>query len=334
MTQKYLFSNRLRHLKEWGGTPSGKRTTKLAGLLFTIGIVAYLAYKLTLIGWGKVLQALPASPWFYVLMLGMFFCLPIFQMLIYRVAWGGRTAAWPLFLALLNKRALDKDVLGYSGEVYLYVWARKHVGLPEKEILHTLKDNVILSSTASTAMAAVLLAIFFTTGQVHLPEKWIRSGVLLITVFSFVIVPASVLVYKFRKSILFLPMKQALKIFALHIGRLLVVQSLQVIQWVVVMPDIPLKNWLTLLAAQIIISRLPLVPNRDLIFIGTGLGLATFINIETSAMAGLLLAASVSSKALNLFFFILAFFITRKNPPPTNEYSVVKTGNRRLMGKN
>lgn len=317
-----FFSDRLRRLKAWGETPSGKRTAKLAGLLFTIGIALYLAYKLTLIGWHKVWQALPVTPWFYVLMLGIFFCLPFFQVMIYRVAWNGRTAAWPLFLALLNKRALDKDVMGYSGEVYLYAWARKHVGQSGKVTLQTMKDNVILSSTASTIVAAVLLAIFFAMGRVHLPEKWVSPVFLFIIIFALVGVPAGVLIFKFKKSILFLPMKPVLVIFGLHIIRLLVVQGLQVIQWAVVMPEIPLTNWFTLLAAQIIISRLPLLPSRDLIFLGTGLELSTFISINTSAMAGLLLAASVLSKTLNLFFFIVVFWITRKHPDPTVEASL------------
>jgi uncharacterized membrane protein len=247
-------------------------------------------------------------------MLGIFFCLPLFQVVIYRVAWKGRVARRPLFLALLNKRALDKDVLGYSGEVYLYAWARKHVGQSGKEILLTLKDNVILSSTASTLVAAVLLMIFFAMGRVHLPAKWVAPGLLYAIVLILVVVPMVVLVYRFKKTILFLPLKPVLMIFGLHISRLLVVQGLQVIQWMVVMPQVPLTNWLTLLAAQIIISRLPLVPSRDLIFLGTGLELSAFISINASAMAGLLLAASVLSKALNLFFFVIVFFITRKYP--------------------
>ena len=309
------FQAYLRFFKAWGETAAGKRTAKWAGLFFTIGIAIYLAYKLTLIGWHKVWQALPVTPWFYIFMLGIFFCLPLFQVVIYRVAWRGHVAAWPLFLALLNKRALDKDVLGYSGEVYLYAWARKHVGQSGKEILLTLKDNVILSSAASTLVAAVLLTIFFVMGRVHLPEKWISPGILLFIISALVLVPLVALMYKFKKTILFLPMKLILLIFGLHISRLLVVQGLQVIQWIVVMPEIPLTNWLTLLAAQIIISRLPLLPSRDLIFLGTGLELSTFISINASAMAGLLLAASVMSKALNLFFFIVVFIITRNRPP-------------------
>lgn len=291
----------------------GKRVLRLASLFFTASIIGYLVYKLTLIGWDNVRGSLPQTPWFYILLLVMFFTLPIFQVFIYRIAWNVKP--WDLFLALLNKRVMDKDVLGYSGEMYLYVWARKYVDKPDKEILHVLKDNVILSSAASTLVAVVLLAIFFVFGRVRIPEEWMNPNVTLLVVLGFCAVLVIGLAVKFRKSILFLKRKQILAIFGLHICRLLVVQGLQVIQWMVVMPEIPLTNWLTLLAAQIIITRIPLLPSRDLIFMGTGIEMSQFINVSTSSMAGMLLASSVLNKILNLIFFVLVFFFRRKRKP-------------------
>jgi hypothetical protein len=291
----------------------GKRVLRLVSLFFTAAIIAYLIYKLTLIGWDNVRASLPQTPWFYILLLVMFFTLPVFQVFIYRVAWNVKP--WDLFLGLLNKRVLDKDVLGYSGEMYLYVWARTYVDKPDKEILHVLKDNVILSSAASTLVAVVLLAIFFVFGRVRIPGEWMNPNVVLLVVLGFCAVLVIGLAVKFRKSILFLKRKQILVIFGLHICRLLVVQGLQVIQWMVVMPEIPLTNWLTLLAAQIIITRIPLLPSRDLIFMGTGIEMSKFINVSTSSMAGMLLAASVLNKILNLIFFILVYFALRKRKP-------------------
>lgn len=291
----------------------GKRVLRLLSVFFTVSIIAYLVYKLTLIGWDNVWESLPQTPWFYILLLAIFFTLPVFQVFIYRVAW--KVKPWDLFLGLLNKRVLDKDVLGYSGEMYLYAWARKYVDKPDKEILHVLKDNVILSSAASTLVAVVLLVIFFVFGQVSIPEEWMNPNVTLLVVLGFCAVLVIGLAVKFRKRILFLKRKQILAIFGLHICRLLVVQGLQVIQWMVVMPEIPLTNWLTLLAAQIIITRIPLLPSRDLIFMGTGIEMSQFINVSTSSMAGMLLASSVLNKILNLIFFILVFFTRQKRKP-------------------
>lgn len=300
----------LKQFHNFEDSKTGKRVFKIVSFVFTAAIASYLIYKLTLIGWDNVWESLPQTPWFYILLLAMFFCLPLFQVLIYRVAW--KVNSGDLFLALLNKRVLDKDVLGYSGEAYLYLWARKNVDKPEKEILHVLKDNVILSSTASTLVAVSLLGAFFAFGSVKLPEEWVNPSAFHIAVLVLIVILVVGLAVKFRKSILFLKRKQILTIFFLHIARLLVVQGLQVIQWAVVMPEVPLINWMTLLAAQIIITRIPLLPSRDLIFMGTGIEMSEFISISSSSMAGMLLASSVISKILNLMFFFFVFLAFRK----------------------
>ena len=307
-----FFSRLVEYLKHSEESPTGKKILRLFTVLFTTAIVAFLVYKLTLIGWSRVWESLPHTPWFYVLLLAMFFALPVFQVFIYRVAWKTHVSPWNLFLALMNKRVLDKDVLGYSGEMYLYLWARKQIKQPDKEILLVIKDNVILSSAASTLVAVILLAVFFVLGRVELPRQWLHPNIVHVLVIGFCVVLAAGLMVKYRKRVISLKRREVLHIFLLHICRLLVVQGLQVIQWVIVMPEVPILNWMTLLAAQIIITRIPLLPSRDLIFMGTGIEMSQFISISTSGMAGMLLASSVINKILNLFFFLLVFFSTRK----------------------
>lgn len=309
-TMKSSFSRWLEWIKYFEESKSGKRVFKIVSVVFTVAISAYLVYKLTLIGWEKVWQSLPQTVWFYVLMLLIFFGLPVFQMFIYRVAW--KVSHWDIFLAMLNKRVLDKDVLGYSGEMYLYLWARKNVSKPEKEILHVVKDNVILSSAASTLVAVVLLVLFFIFGQVKVPKEWVNPSALQVSVLVFCVLLVVGLAIRFRKSILYLPRKELREIFWLNIARLLVVQGFQLIQWIVVMPGVPLINWMTLLAVQIIITRIPLLPSRDLIFLGTGIEMSEYIHISTSSMAGMLLACSVISKLLNIFFFLLVLLTHRR----------------------
>ncbi len=300
-------------LKAFEESPAGKRAARVLSFLFTGGIVIFLVYQLSGIGWKEVWSSLPRTPWFYVLFIPLFFTLPVFQVMIYRVAW--KVNRFALFLALLNKRALDKDVLGYSGEMYLYVWARKHIKKPERELLHVLKDNMILSSTASTLVAVILLGIFFIMGRVALPEEWVRPGMLHVLLAVFAVLLVTALAVKFRKSLFFLSWRQLAVIFSLHICRLLVVQGLQVLQWMVVMPEVPVVNWFTLLAVQIIISRIPLVPSRDLIFLGTGIGMSGIVEVSVPEMAGMLLTASVLSKVSNVIFFAIVYFTSRKRWP-------------------
>ena len=76
---KNFFKNLLQSFKAFEEKPAGKRVIRLLSILFTTAIAVYLVYKLTLIGWDKVWQRLPHTPWFYLLLLAMFFSLPLFQ---------------------------------------------------------------------------------------------------------------------------------------------------------------------------------------------------------------------------------------------------------------
>jgi len=320
----------LDRFQKWGETPQGRRMWKLAGLVFTIGISLYLAYKLSLIGWAEVWRALPTTPLFYLLMLCIFFNLPLFQLLIYRVAWNKQFPPWRLFLALLNKRALDKDVVGYSGEVYLFAWAQKHLGLPRTELLHTQKDIIILSSAAFTVVSLGLLLLFFTMGWIKFPHDWETPGILQLTSITLLIVLVAGIFFKLKGRLIFLPTSQAARIFFLHICRLLVVQILQMIQWATVLPAVDWGSWVTLLSAQIIVTCIPFLPNRDLIFLGTGLELSALLNVSAPDMAGMLLTASVMSKVLNLLFFNMAFFISHRHKKARPEESLLPENVNRI----
>lgn len=286
------------------GSENGKRLVKVFNFVLTAGIIAYLFFRLSRIGWNKVFQSLPVTPWFYVLLLLMFFTLPFFQMIIY----GGelKSKSLNLFLAMLMKRALDKDVLGYSGEMYLYLWSRKHTGLDGKTILHIVKDNIIISSMASTLLAALLLILFFLTGKIVLPENARGTGLTALFLLMGVLLFLFPLAVKFRKSIFFLSRKKICRYFSLHLFRLILVMGMQLMQWAVVMPRISWENWFTLLSLQIIITRIPFLPSRDLIFLGSGLEVSAWTQLPAAPLAGMLLAASVISKFLNFIFFILA----------------------------
>jgi len=140
---------RLEHL---GNTPRGRRILRVVQTAFTIGIVLFLVWKLRAVEFQEVLQGLPKSPGFYVLLVALYFLLPTIQILAYRSVWDFRLGAG--IKAFIKKRILNKDVLGYSGEVYLFAWAQKHVDLSRRALLESVRDMNIISAAASTLMAA------------------------------------------------------------------------------------------------------------------------------------------------------------------------------------
>jgi len=239
----------------------------------------------------------------------MYFNLPFFEILIYSIIW--RKPLLNGGPVMIKKRVYNKEVLGYSGEMYLFFWARRYLRIPERHIALSMKDNVIVSSLTSTMIAVGLLLIFLFTGQIRLPPEMTQFKAAHVAVAVVVIATLIFLGIKFRRLILYLPWRILLIISCLHAARLLVVQVLQVLQWKILMPEVPLAGWFTLLSAQIIVDRIPLLPNRGLLFLGAGIELSETLNIASASMAGMLLTAYVLEKILNLLFITL--FSIRKS---------------------
>ena len=274
MQLKNIFSEILAFFQ----TELGKKILKWGQNLLFIGILIWLGLELYKIGWRKVWESLPVTPYFYLLFLIGYFQLPFFELWIYRLAWVFDVVkSIPTFMI---KRVYNKDVLGYSGELYFYAWVKKHLGVPDSEILTTIKDNNIISSAASTFVSVALLGIFVYTGQVKVSEwinhesmhYWLIGGFLLIVVIVFL--------YRFRNYVIHLTFRKAAEIFGIHLFRLILLQGINLLMFYVVMPDIPFFVWFTYIALEIILSRIPLLPNRDFIFVGMSINLAGALSVD------------------------------------------------------
>jgi hypothetical protein len=283
-------------------SPMGQRLLTGVRWLFVAGVVSYLAYQFTDIGWGQVWRALPTTPWFYVLLLLMYANLPLVEVAIYGRAWNA--TARGLLPALLRKRVLNNDVLGYSGEAYFSLWAQRNTNLGYRTVLETIKDNTIVSSIASTSVAFLLLAVFFLAGQIelltrHLPDEasTVAAGVALLIC----VVAVGV---TFRRAIFSLSPSLLVWIGGAHLARFLVNTGLQVAQWAVVIPEVSVGSWVTLLAVHIVVDRVPFVPTRNLVFMGAGLELSGALQIPTAALGSMLLAQTLLDRGLNLLTYV------------------------------
>lgn len=295
---------RLRVRWKWFANSSfGERVLTGLRRAITVGVVGYLVYRVWTIGWEEVLSSVPQTPWFYVLFVGIYFVLPVFQTFIFSIVWGQSLRS--LFPPMLKKRVYNKDVMSYSGEVYLYLWGDERIsGWSGMELIHSIKDNAIMSSVANTAVAFGLLGGFFLTGTVVLPEFVARHGVAYAVGGVLIAVVIVYVAIKFRRTVLKLSGRLLMALFILHVCRLLLVQILQILQWKVVIPDIGLTVWFTFLAVQIILQGIPLLPSRDLLFATAGIEMAGAMEVSRAAIAGLFVLQSVLDKATNLIAFV------------------------------
>lgn len=73
-------------------------------------------------------------------------------------------------------------------------------------------------------------------------------------------------------------------ITVVHFIRIVVVIGLAALLWHLVMPQVAVGMWLVLATLRMLVSRLPLIPNKDVVFAG----LAVFILGQEGSIAGLL----------------------------------------------
>lgn len=292
-------------LKEnWSTFRTGKRgksILKALQYLFVAAIAGYLVYQLTEIGWQRVWKSLPTTPWFYLLFLFLYFALPVSEQFIYSTSLN--FSFWQGFPVFIQKKIYNTDVLGYSGEAYFFIWARKHLKETDGYILRVIKDNNIISSVTSTLVAAVLLTIFLYVGQINIQRLFNFDRTYLYLGALAVVALLGMLVY-FRKYVISMNFETASKISAIHLARLIFVYSVEIIQWMIVMPEVPLYIWFTYMAVKIISTRIPFIPSRDLLFIGASLEISKFLNVSDAGIAGILLASNVLSKLMNLGLYL------------------------------
>ena len=293
-------------------SPAGRAVVRTANVLLTVGVVGYLVYRLSGIGWGQIWAEMPDTVWFYLIFLVMYFTLPVVEAVIYGIIWQMPTRR--MLPATLKKRVYNNDVMGYTGEFYLMFWGRDRAEQTGREVLHAVKDNTIVSSLVSTVVSFVLVGAFFFAGLLVLPEALVANNLVYIVVGVALFLVLVALVIRFRRSLLFLPMKTLGLIAGLHVLRLVIVQGAQVLQWAVVLPDVSVEIWLTFLSVQILMNRFPVLPSRDLIFLGVGVEMSQAMAVPEAALASMLLVNSVMDKSLNALFFGLATFLDRRRP--------------------
>lgn len=290
-----------------------KHHLKRLSHLLTLAILAYLAYRLTQTGWGLILASLPTHPLFYLLFFIIYLTLPLSETWLYGLVWpiGFRESLF----GLLRKRVYNEEMLGYSGEVYLYVWAKQRISNPAVPIFPAIKDNNIVSTVASTSVAFSLTALLIYTGQIEITQWFRRVDVVYVitgVVLALLIVG---LVVTLRKHLFSLPRKTLSAFLGIHLTRLLLANTLLVVQWMIVVPGLPLGVWFTYLATLIILNRIPFLPSKDLFFLGASVELSALMGVATSAVASMLLVSSILARVTNLTLFAITHYGEKKYGP-------------------
>ena len=289
-------------LREMGSRLVTSGYAKWIKYVVFVAITAFLIRQISDIGWRDVLNSLPTHPLFYILLVVLLFSLPISEVFIYRISW--RFKGSSIFGMLIKKSVLNREVMGYSGEVLAYTWGKEHVDLPDREILKTIRDNNILSTVSSTVVAVGLIVFFLTFGKLNLADL---IGDTDATYVIGALVAGSIIAgfaYRYRRFWFSMDRRSALLISSIYVGRQLLGMALQILQWAVALPEVDIQTWFTFGAVSMILSRVPVIPNKDLIFVSAGIGLAGVVDISSASVAGMLLVISALRRMIHFALFL------------------------------
>ena len=186
------------------------RITRLivAGLrtLIAAALILVVALKINDIGWHETLRALPRAPMFYVFFAVAYWMLPLAELAIYRALWPIRWRSLPVFI---RKRVYNELMFDYSGEAYLYLWAKDAVPGNSRGLLSTIKDVNLLSGLASNGMTLIMLPIVIFGGHLNLLKAPGAHPLVPLLICAVLAALLMMVLFVFRKSIFALSKRDA-----------------------------------------------------------------------------------------------------------------------------
>ena len=266
-------------------------------------LLAIIGHRLTSLGWSEIWAARPSNPGFYILLVLQFFLQPFGDFLVYRNLWG--RANTPPMKVILRKRLMNTFMLDYSGEAFFYFWAQARLKLKPGMLVHGIKDSNVLSGGAGLAMVYLMLLALLALGGLHVPATLNTHGWLYALAGSVPLILCAIL-FLGRRKLTQHSTGQIATTFGIHFTRSALVLAVEFGLWTLSGALPSAIACLQFVALRLVVTRLPLVPNKYLIFLGAGIAAAGMANMSVTpvatvlvilAAADLILAASVASFA-------------------------------------
>ena len=249
------------------------------GPVMALAILIAVLLQLRQLKLSEIIEVIPTHPGFWIAFAFYYLSGPIFDWLIFRKLW-----RLPLsgFVALLKKLVSNELLFGYAGEVYFYSWARKKLNMATSPF-GAVKDVAILSALAGNALTLIMLAVAWPLFQeLDLkinPNTWLLS-------ISFIIA-TSMLVVIFSKRVFSLSWSELWFVSGVHVIRTIVSTTLGAVCWSLALPGVDLSWWVMLATVRLLVSRLPFLPNKDVVFAGLAIFLVGH-DVEISALMALM----------------------------------------------
>ena len=267
---------------------SDRGWTWWAGAVFSVAILIAVLWQVRSVSITEMVALVPRTPGFWMAFLAAYFSAPLMDWLIFRRLWKIPADG---FAALLRKLIGNELLLGYIGEVYFYTWARRRTGMTTAPF-GAIKDVAILSALMGnvvTLAMLVLAAPLLSTMRFGIDAETLIASV------AVVLVTSSAMLL-FRRKLFSLPANELRFVSGMHLLRIGLTTGFNALAWHLVLPEVGMQWWLLLSALRLLLSRLPLLPNKDIVFAGLAvflIGHDVQIGALMTMMASLILGTHI-----------------------------------------
>jgi hypothetical protein len=260
-----------------------------AGGLVSAALLVSVLLQLRRAPAGALHQILGFGPAFWAVFVLLYLAQPIAELFIFGRLWGLPPSGLPV---LLRKGVINELLFGYSGEVYLYLWARRRAALAGAPFA-AIKDVSILSALAGAVFTLAMLGVSFPLvhrldlGRLLGPAM--GSGLAVATLILAILA--------FGRRVFSLRPAELAFVARMHVLRLVATTGLTVALWALALPQVPLALWVVLVALRLLVARLPFVTNKDLVFanlVFVVVGLRSEVAVVLAALAVLTLIAHLA----------------------------------------
>ena len=270
--------------------PAARGLFGLAGVVLSAVVVFAAAFAYRDLRLDTIGAMLPRTPLFWSVYTVFFFSGSLLEWVIFRRLWNIPFLSG--LAALLRKQVSNELVLGYLGEAQFYAWARAR-GSMIAAPFGAVKDVAILSALTGNGITLVMLLLawpLISAGQLGMPTQkvFLSLGVVLLT---------SCAILVFRKKLFSLDRRELWFITVIHIARTVLFIVLSALLWHLVLGQVSLGLWVVLATLRMLVSRLPLLPNKDIAFAG----IAVFLlghDLEVAALMTLFAVLALASNVL------------------------------------
>ncbi len=281
-------------LAAWSEKRWVRLSAHLLRWLIPIALLGFIGWRLSGLGWREIWQARPASLVFYLLLVGQFFIQPLGDLLIYRNLWRPHA---PPFAVILRKRFLNSAIFDYTGEVFFFLWAQKTLKLPKRMIVHAIKDSNVLSAGAALTMVWLIALALLLLGGLRIPRMFESHGWFYVLVGSLPFFLCATLFFAHRK-VTALSRRQIAQTFGIHFLRCLLVLTVEFGLWMFSGALPTAVACLQYVALRLVVTRLPFVPNKDLVYVGVGIAAAGMADVAVTPVATVLVVIAAADMIL------------------------------------